>query len=49
MYPGYEQDPGAILADPDGILPFTGKVATKGEVDYARFAARTPRSWCRGC
>jgi len=42
MYPGYEQYRGAILADPGGILPFTGKVATKGEIDYARFAARTP-------
>ena len=42
MYPGYEQYWGAILANPGSILPFTGKVATKGEVDYARFAARTP-------
>ena len=42
MYPGYEQYWGAILANPGGILPFTGKVATKGEIDYARFAARTP-------
>ena len=42
MYPGYEQYWGAILADPGGILPFTGKVATEGEIDYARFAARTP-------
>jgi dihydrofolate reductase len=42
MYPGYEQYWGAILTNPGGILPFTGKVATKGEIDYARFAARTP-------
>jgi dihydrofolate reductase len=42
MYPGYEQYWGAILANPGGILPFTDKVATKGEIDYARFAARTP-------
>ena len=42
MYPGYEQYWGAILADPGGILPFTGRVATKGEIDYAHFAARTP-------
>lgn len=41
-YPGYEQYWGAILANPEGILPFTGKVATKGEVDYARFAESTP-------
>ena len=42
MYPGYEQYWGAILAHPEGVLPFTGKVATKGEIAYARFAERTP-------
>ena len=42
MYPGYERYWGAILADPKGILPFTGKVATKSEIDYAHFAERTP-------
>ena len=42
MYPGYEQYWGAILANPEGVLPLTGKVATKGEVAYARFAERTP-------
>jgi dihydrofolate reductase len=42
MYPGYETYWGAILANPEGILPFTGKVATKGEIAYAHFAARTP-------
>ena len=42
MYPGYEQYWGAILANPEGILPFTGKVATKGEIAYAQFAERTP-------
>jgi dihydrofolate reductase len=42
MYPGYEQYWSAILANPGGILPLTGKVATKGEIDYAHFAARTP-------
>jgi dihydrofolate reductase len=42
MYPGYEQYWGAILANPEGVLPFTGKVASKGEIDYARFAERTP-------
>jgi dihydrofolate reductase len=41
MYPGYEQYWGAILANPEGVLPFTGKVATKGEIAYARFAVRT--------
>jgi dihydrofolate reductase len=42
MYPGYEQYWGAILANPAGVLPFTGKIATKGEIAYARFAERTP-------
>jgi dihydrofolate reductase len=42
MYPGYEQYWGAILANPQGVLPSTGKGATKGEVAYARFAGRTP-------
>jgi len=42
MYPGYEQYWRAILANPEGILPFTGKVASKGEIAYARFADKTP-------
>jgi hypothetical protein len=42
MYPGYEQYWLAILANPDGIVPFAGRIATKGEVEYARFADRTP-------
>jgi dihydrofolate reductase len=42
MYPGYEQYWGAILANPQGVLPFTGKVASEGEIAYARFAERTP-------
>jgi dihydrofolate reductase len=42
MYPGYEQYWSAILANPEGILPFTGKVASKGEIDYAHFADKTP-------
>jgi dihydrofolate reductase len=42
MYPGYEEYWGAILATPEGVLPFTGKVASKGEIAYARFAERTP-------
>ena len=42
MYPGYEQYWRAILANPEGILPFTGKVASKGEIDYAQFADKTP-------
>ena len=42
MYPGYEQYWSAILANPEGVLPFTGKVASKGEIAYARFAEKTP-------
>jgi dihydrofolate reductase len=42
MYPGYEQYWSAILANPEGILPSTGKVATEGEIAYASFAERTP-------
>ena len=41
MYPGYEQYWRAIFANPDSVSPFTGKVASKGEVDYARFANKT--------
>jgi dihydrofolate reductase len=42
MYPGYEQYWGAILANPEGVLPFSGKIATSGEIAYARFAEMTP-------
>jgi dihydrofolate reductase len=42
MYPGYEEYWTSIIADPDGVLEFTGRPATKGERDYAGFAARTP-------
>ncbi len=42
MYPGYEQYWLAILANPDGVLPLTGKAPSKGEVEYARFADKTP-------
>lgn len=38
MYPGYEAYWGAIMADPQAVSPFTGAVATNGEVDYALFA-----------
>jgi dihydrofolate reductase len=41
MYPGYEQYWSAIVANPEGILP-TGKVASKGEIEYAHFAHKTP-------
>ena len=41
MYPGYEQYWRAILSDPQGILPFTGRAATEGEIEYAHFADKT--------
>ena len=42
MYPGYEQYWRAVLRDPGGALPFTGQVASPGEIRYAHFADRTP-------
>ena len=42
MYPGYEQYWQAVLDNPRGILPFTGRPATNGEIEYAEFAGRTP-------
>ena len=42
MYPGYEEYWGAVLAKPEGPLPFTGGAATKGEIEYAEFAGKTP-------
>ena len=44
MYPAYEQYWLAILADPTGILPFSGRVASKSEIAYARRADRSPTS-----
>ena len=41
MYPAYEQYWRAILANPEGVLPLTGRVASKGEIDYANFADKT--------
>jgi dihydrofolate reductase len=48
MYPGYEQYWGAILANPDGVLSFTGRVATKGEIAYVASRKERPMSFCRG-
>jgi dihydrofolate reductase len=42
MYPGYEQYWQAVLDNPTHILPFIGRPATEGEIEYAAFAARTP-------
>ena len=42
MYPVYQQYWQAILANPEGIVPITGKAPSKGEIEYARFADKTP-------
>jgi dihydrofolate reductase len=42
MYPEYEQYWLAVLANPSGPLPLTGKSATKNEIAYARWADKTP-------
>jgi dihydrofolate reductase len=42
MYPGYEQYWTAVQNGPDKPLPTTGREPTPGEVEYARFAAKTP-------
>ena len=42
MYPGYEQYWTAIQNQPDQALPMTGKLATPGELLWARFARQTP-------
>ena len=42
MYPDYEQYWLAILANPAGILPLSGKTATKNEIAFARRADKIP-------
>jgi dihydrofolate reductase len=42
MYPGYEQYWLSVLANPTGILPFSGRPPTKNEITYARLADQTP-------
>ena len=42
MYPGYEGYWTTIQNEPEKPHPMTGKVPTPGEVEWARFAARTP-------
>ena len=42
MYPGYERYWSAVQNAPDKPLPMTGKMPTQGEIEYARFTARTP-------
>ena len=42
MYPGYEEYWSAIFANPNDLLPFTGKVPAKNEIAWAKFAHETP-------
>jgi dihydrofolate reductase len=42
MYRGYEQYWSAVHADAQGAVPFTGRPASAGEVEYARFAHSAP-------
>ena len=42
MYPGYEQYWTPIQDEPDQVHPQTGAVPTQAEVEWARFAKRTP-------
>jgi dihydrofolate reductase len=42
MYPAYEQYWLAVLANPAGILPFSGRAASRNETAYARLADRMP-------
>ena len=42
MYPGYEQYWLAVLANPNGPLPFGGGAPTKNAIAYARLADKTP-------
>ncbi len=42
MYPGYEQYWTAIQNEPDRPVWVTGSAPTPAEIEWARFAARTP-------
>ena len=42
MYPRYEQYWGAMQNEPDKPLPMTGRLPTADELEWARFAAKTP-------
>jgi dihydrofolate reductase len=42
MYPGYEQYWLAVLTNPSGILPFSGRTPSKNEIAYAHLADKTP-------
>jgi dihydrofolate reductase len=42
MYPGYERYWTAMQNEPEKPLPMTGKLPTPAELEWARFAAKTP-------
>src|SRR5262245_18570224 len=42
MYPNYEQYWMAVLANPAGPLPLSGKPATENGIKYAEWANKTP-------
>ncbi len=42
MYRGYEQYWQSVLTNPSGNLPFKGRPVSKGEMEYAQFAVKTP-------
>jgi dihydrofolate reductase len=42
MYPGYGMYWAAIQADPEGVPPFQTRPPYEREVEYARFAGKTP-------
>ena len=42
MYPGYGEYWESIYANPDRVPPFQERIPSKGEVEYARLAVRTP-------
>lgn len=43
MYPGFEQFWLAVLTNPNGALPFSGKPASDAEIKYARWADNANR------
>ena len=43
MYPGFEQYWLSVLANPNSVLPFSGKRPTEAEIKYARWADHANR------
>ena len=42
MYPGYGEYWESIYANPERVVPFQERIPSKGEIAYARLAAKTP-------